>query len=350
MNVFFTTVRRDRPLYLAVFAYVAACWLLSNALGQGDKFLPLMYLGRWIALLVILFVIYISWIGLESAGSRRTLRAIGSRIAEKVPPFAAGAMLCIALALLHGTYTSTKTIIPDLYPFRFDVFLADLDRSIHVVDPWRLLTWLNPVTDLLQPLYSVVWLLLVVLVTTLATTLSRSVELRAQYAWTFILCWTLLGNLMSSLTLAAGPAYFEKVAGSGRFHELTNYLAQHDGPLSAHRIQERLWTAYSEQTIGLASGISAFPSMHVSMATLFTLYGFRINRSLGMVFAAYGVLVLLGSVHLGWHYAVDGYVSILATLAIWKMVAWATRRFPSGEIRERATVLAGPRLGKGVRT
>jgi PAP2 superfamily len=37
---------------------------------------------------------------------------------------------------------------------------------------------------------------------------------------------------------------------------------------------------------------------------------------LGLVFAAYAAVVLVGSVHLGWHYAVDGYVSIVATLAI----------------------------------
>lgn len=166
-----------------------------------------------------------------------------------------------------------------------------------------------------------------VLVTTYAAISSQMLALRAQYAWTFILCWTVLGNLLSSLTLAAGPVFYARVAGSDRFAGLTDYLAQHDGPYSAHRLQNLLWAAYSDQSAGFASGISAFPSMHVSMVTLFTLYGFKISRLLGLAFAAYALLILLASVHLGWHYAVDGYFSIFATVALWKMVAWGLAGF-----------------------
>jgi len=31
-------------------------------------------------------------------------------------------------------------------------------------------------------------------------------------------------------------------------------------------------------------------------------------------------------VHLGWHYAIDGYVSIVATVVIWYSVGWLLNR------------------------
>jgi hypothetical protein len=42
--------------------------------------------------------------------------------------------------------------------------------------------------------------------------------------------------------------------------------------------------------------------------------------------AGFCAVILFGSVHLGWHYAVDGYFSIIATVAIWKIVGWALSR------------------------
>jgi hypothetical protein len=34
---------------------------------------------------------------------------------------------------------------------------------------------------------------------------------------------------------------------------------------------------------------------------------------------------LIGSVALGWHYAIDGYAAILITCALWAIVGWALR-------------------------
>ena len=59
------------------------------------------------------------------------------------------------------------------------------------------------------------------------------------------------------------------------------------------------------------------PSMHVSVAFLFALFGWHVSRWLGIVATIYCVVILLGSVHLGYHYAVDGYVAIVATFIIW---------------------------------
>jgi hypothetical protein len=88
-------------------------------------------------------------------------------------------------------------------------------------------------------------------------------------------------------------------------------------PLHALRLQEALWTSYLTGGGGLVSGISAMPSMHVAMPALFAVAAWRRARALAMALWVYTAVIVVGSVHLGWHYAVDGYASILLVFPIW---------------------------------
>jgi len=62
--------------------------------------------------------------------------------------------------------------------------------------------------------------------------------------------------------------------------------------------------------------------MHVALAFLFYLAMRHVSKALSAAAGIFCVLILLGSVHLAYHYAVDGYVSIAATLIIWKVAGW----------------------------
>ena len=71
-------------------------------------------------------------------------------------------------------------------------------------------------------------------------------------------------------------------------------------------------------------------SLGLPLHRVFALLGWRTSRWLGWVLTGFAGVVLVGSVHLGWHYAVDGYVSIAGTLAIWVGVgALLGRRRPA---------------------
>src|SRR3546814_14370489 len=65
-------------------------------------------------------------------------------------------------------------------------------------------------------------------------------------------------------------------------------------------------------------------------AVLYALAFSRIGlpRAIGWGFAA---LIYVGSIHLGWHYAVDGLAAAAATLAIWHGVDWYLTRRGSTE-------------------
>jgi hypothetical protein len=76
-------------------------------------------------------------------------------------------------------------------------------------------------------------------------------------------------------------------------------------------MQEYLWTGYSTGAYSI-EGIAAMSSMHVAMVVLFSSAGFHVRRIPGYAHLFSLVLVFASSVHLGWHYAVDGQMSILS--------------------------------------
>jgi hypothetical protein len=80
----------------------------------------------------------------------------------------------------------------------------------------------------------------------------------------------------------------------------------------------------------LIEGIAAMPSVHVALPVLYALAAWKLHRRLGILFGAYALLIFLGSVHLGWHYAVDGYVTLLIVPMVWwlsgKALTWQNGR------------------------
>jgi hypothetical protein len=112
-----------------------------------------------------------------------------------------------------------------------------------------------------------------------------------------------------------------------------------DDPLS--QIPQALWLAFTEKSPGMGSGISAFPSLHLAITTLIVLAAFQLRAWLGWVMAAYLCVIMAGSVHLGWHYAIDGYFAIAATFVLWKAVGL---RFES-QVRESRPATSIPPLG-----
>jgi len=101
--------------------------------------------------------------------------------------------------------------------------------------------------------------------------------------------------------------------------------------------QDYLWGLYTKGALGIGSGISAMPSMHISMAWLLFLFSRQVHRIIGWVMLAYTLLLMVGSVHLGWHYSVDGYTSIITTSLLWFAVTgWCGRRFSPEDERVTA--------------
>jgi membrane-associated phospholipid phosphatase len=82
-------------------------------------------------------------------------------------------------------------------------------------------------------------------------------------------------------------------------------------------MKDYLWAIYSGD-FEAPGGISAMPSMHNAQAMLFAAAAWRVDRRFGLAMWVFAAIIFVGSIHLGWHYAVDGIVGAAAALLVWK--------------------------------
>ena len=245
-------------------------------------------------------------------------------------------LLCLPVLLLiplhFGVFTSLKNLIPVMHPYAWDVALAEWDKTLHGgFHPWQLLQPLlgHPLITTAMNLSYNVWFVVLHTVLLWQAFSVRAPRLRMQFFLTFVLAWILLGTVAATLLSSAGPCYYGRVTGlEDPFAPLMAYLGtvNESYPLGALSAQEYLWKIYRQSGFAMGSGISAMPSMHMAMIFLCALVGWRHARVLGIGLAVFALLIMVGSVHLGWHYAIDHYVAIAGVWLIWRGVGWLLER------------------------
>ncbi|WP_321389193.1 phosphatase PAP2 family protein [Emcibacter sp.] len=232
-------------------------------------------------------------------------------------------------------FSSLKTVIPEIQPFGLDQTFASLDRWLHFgFDPWVITHTLFSgalAAGILDFCYKLWFVLMFVFVLWQVVNVSLGHK-RAQFLCAFLLVWFVLGNLMAVMMSSAGPCYYAVVLPGNDFYApLMDRLGLYYDELKAgggffqlqtRDLQQQLLAYYQNGAMGMGSGISAMPSLHVAVAMLLYLSAREMNRFAGFFFLGFLLVIQVGSVHLGWHYAVDGYFSIIATWLIWNFSGW----------------------------
>jgi hypothetical protein len=327
-------LRGQRYLMAVAVTYIAAVYGAASGLGRIDDvslwhyyslsiapfhvvYLLLFILGRLAYVMAVVRPPHITrHFAAEMAGRFFTLR----RIVVALP-----ALLFVPAFL--SAFTSFKAMIPDINPFSWDPDFAQLDFLLHGGNhPWALLQPLlgYPVVTQAINLVYLSWFFLLHGVLFWQAFSLRAPLLRTRFFLTFALSWALLGSLGAVYFSSAGPCYYGLVTGlEDPFLPLMDYLRSVEQTVGLPILlgaQAGLWQAYQASGTEAFAGISAMPSMHLAMTTLFTLVCWRTSRLLGLAFGIYTLVMLLGSVHLGWHYAVDGYAAIAGVWLIWLVV------------------------------
>lgn len=249
-----------------------------------------------------------------------------------------------AILVFGGTFTLIKAAMPALNDYSWDAAFETADRWLHGgTAPWQLLQpWLGYpiVTHVLNILYAI-WFLVLGAVLVWQVFSLRDQRLRLQFFWSLLTTWILLGNIAATYLASAGPCYYGRITGlADPYEPLMSYLRETDltHPIWALRAQELLWQHYVTRQVEVAAGISAMPSLHVAIVTLLALLCWRTHRLLGFAMTLYAIAIMIGSVHLGWHYAIDGYLGAIGSILIWWTIGLCLRRW--GAERESVVGIA----------
>ncbi|SFF92797.1 PAP2 superfamily protein [Duganella sp. CF458] len=229
------------------------------------------------------------------------------------------------MPLFSASFTVIKAAVPLVQPYAWDARMAAADAWLHGgSQPWQLLQHVlgHPyLTAIINLNYHLWFFIMLSMVYWLAFNLERR-QLRMQFMLSFVLSWILLGNVMAMLFSSVGPCYYGHVVpGADPFAGLMTYLhnANEVIPVWALDVQNMLWRDHAADSTNNALSIAAMPSMHVASSVLLALLGWRLNRAAGAALSVFALLVLLGSIHLGWHYAIDGYAGALGAWIIWTL-------------------------------
>lgn len=247
--------------------------------------------------------------------------------------------IAICLSVFMPNFSAMKSAIPLFAPYTWDPAFIAMDRAIFLGrDAWQVIQPIVGypiVTAALAGLYHL-WILLIYAGSIYMGVNQPDERLRLQYFLAYFLCWTVIGVILAIAFASVGPCFMEYFFGDRTFAPLMEYLHRADEhyPVLVLNVQDILIKWHETGDHGLGRGITAMPSMHISLAVLFWLAMRRISRKAGWFFGAYAVVIFVGSIHTGYHYAVDGIVAAIVTWIIWWLAGlftrwWTARWVPS---------------------
>lgn len=338
-------IKHDKVIYYFIISsslifFVASHFLTAQQSSDYSFFLYLSVLAETCYFTFIMWCIYYYFYLLLNRMPHPTKMFLAKLKSFLNPPdrLIGFILLLFALSLTFSCYTYLKSIIPNIHYFSWDLTFYQLDKILHFgVSPWEIThaifssAWS---TFLINFIYHL-WFFFMWATVLYFIVKKENAQLRTQFLLSFLSCWLIVGGLIAVILSSAGPCYAHLLNESFDFYlPLLERLNQQSHklvesgfyPVWALEVQNMLWQGHIDSESGAGAGISAMPSMHVSISVLMALSLSRVNRYLGYGMWVFALVIQIGSVHLAWHYAVDGYASFVLTNIVWVICGKVAQR------------------------
>lgn len=215
--------------------------------------------------------------------------------------------IVILLKITLLIFCNLKQAIPLINPKLFDIELLAIDRVIHFgVNPNTFLVKLlgeDFIAALFDRLYIFWYIIKPLVLVYFAIIANKNSQIR--FFTSYFSMW-IIGGLSALIIPSLGPIYTHP-----------EWFTSLNIPF-ARNLQNMLWRHYEmvintpdKYRVFIYEGIAAFPSLHVGIVAIFAFYLCEVNKKVGIALFVYLGIIQLGSVLLGWHYAVDGYFAII---------------------------------------
>lgn len=311
------------PLFYLLAFKVAG--IFNSNLIDGDPFwmfISIMFFSTLVALLAMVIMQFYFVAAVDK--SEKPISGLYRRMVSVLrhhDTMVRGIPMFLALLIFMYAFTFFKANVTNFIPFAWDVTFDRWDQVLHFgTRPWE---WLQPVfgnvvgTLILNVNYNL-WFMVMQLFWIYFGFIQKPGLDRTRFYVSFFFTWSIGGSLMAILFSSAGPCYYHLVVGGiGPYQPLMQQLRDFNAivPIWAVDTQAMLWGLHSNGSI--MGGVTAMPSMHNATALLFVLTTWNMSKRLRNLLIVHMILIFLGSVHLGWHYAVDAYFAWAITLVLW---------------------------------
>jgi hypothetical protein len=335
-------------LRIHALLYCFALFVLTAAVVESqalriplDLQMVMIFSGPVLVVLVIMIIIGLALetIRLARLGHKGSLvAALGLKLRDDyLTPLriSNGLHAVVFMTLYMVGYTFIKRAIPLAVPFSWDDTFMEWDKALHFgIHPYE---WLSSALDYPWITFALNvnyngWFFVMFTCWFWQGFGKNDSELRQRFLLGFTLTWFLGTCVLGTIFSSVGPCFYGRLLpGPDPYAPLMAWLATASAeyPIWSVSIMDALWKNY-ETGEGVVNGISAMPSMHVGTSVLFALLGFASGqRWIGWLLSTFAALIFVGSIHLGWHYAIDGYAGAAAAFFGWwlagRLVRWDRR-------------------------
>lgn len=329
--------REHRWLLAAAGLYCAG--VLAEAWYCGVPFSGFTPLLKWFSISIAMALLFLAgmyagaFFGLAAAAPRgRRIFAAMEGIDAVATRYVRGercasAVFGFSVVIAGAFFLVSKSLIPFANPpyrMKWDFDFAAWDKALHfgfyphefimpAIDGFGLGVAIDRIYFLWMPaMLAVLWYCIFG---------DASARRRLRFLWTYFLSWAVIGTVMATWLSSVGPLFLDEYfRGEGPQYDalLGRVEALHRESGLYTELARRALLKWSRNDSMIdANAISAMPSMHIAVCWLMALY----LRDFGLwpfvAGALFCLVILAGSVYLGFHYAIDGYVAIAVVSVIW---------------------------------